>query len=68
MAGDPEAALALVGLGVRALSMAPASIPPVKRAIRGATQTDLERAAIASLGDASADEVRARLRALVGSG
>jgi phosphoenolpyruvate-protein phosphotransferase len=68
MAGDPEAALALVGLGVRALSMAPASIPPVKRAIRDATKTDLERVAVASLGDASADDVRTRLRALHGSG
>jgi phosphoenolpyruvate-protein phosphotransferase len=65
MAGDPEAALALVGLGVRALSMSPASIPRVKRAIRGATKTDLERVAVASLADASADDVRARLRRLL---
>ena len=62
MAGDPEAALALVGLGVRALSMAPASIPHVRRAIRAATNSDLERVAVTSLGDASADDVRARLR------
>jgi len=54
--------LALVGLGVRQLSMSPASIPSVRRAIRGATQNDLERAAVASLADASADDVRARLR------
>jgi phosphoenolpyruvate-protein phosphotransferase len=65
MAGDPEAALALVGLGVRALSMSPASIPRIKRAIRGATKADLERVAVASLADASADDVRARLRRLL---
>jgi hypothetical protein len=40
----------------------------VKRAIRDATKTDLERVAVASLGDASADDVRTRLRALHGSG
>ena len=67
MAGDPEAALALVGLGVRALSMSPASIPQVRRAIRRASQSDLERIAIASLADASADDVRARLRRLLAS-
>ena len=64
MAGDPEAALALVGLGVRQLSMSPASIPSVRRAIRVATKSDLERVAVSSLGDASADDVRARLRRL----
>jgi phosphotransferase system enzyme I (PtsP) len=68
MAGDPEAALVLVGLGVRGLSMAPASIAPVKRAIRGAMKSDLEHVAISSLADASADEVRARLRRIVHGG
>src|SRR5207245_7712834 len=34
MAGDPEAALALVGLGVGALSLSPASIPQVRLATR----------------------------------
>ena len=33
MAGDPELALLLVGLGARELSMAPASIPHVKAAL-----------------------------------
>ena len=65
MAGDPEAALVLVGLGVRGLSMAPASIAPVKRAIRAAMKSDLEHVAISSLADASADDVRARLRRTV---
>jgi phosphoenolpyruvate-protein phosphotransferase len=62
MAGDPEAALMLIGLGVRVLSMTPASIATVRRAIRGAVAKDLERVAIASLGDASAADVRRRLR------
>jgi phosphoenolpyruvate-protein kinase (PTS system EI component) len=66
MAGDPEAALVLVGLGVRALSMAPTSLAPVKRAIRAATKSDVERVAISSLADASADDVRERLRRSVG--
>jgi phosphoenolpyruvate-protein kinase (PTS system EI component) len=64
MAGDPEAALMLVGLGVRVLSVSPTSIAAVKRAIRGAVKQDLERIAIASLGDASAADVRRRLRAV----
>jgi phosphotransferase system enzyme I (PtsP) len=34
MAGEPLAALALVGIGLRALSMSPASIGPVKAMIR----------------------------------
>ncbi|MGH6979947.1 MAG: putative PEP-binding protein, partial [Stellaceae bacterium] len=35
MAGEPLAALALVGIGLRALSMSPAKIGPVKATIRG---------------------------------
>jgi phosphoenolpyruvate-protein phosphotransferase len=64
MAGDPEAALVLVGLGVRVLSMAPANLAAVRRAIRGAVHSDLERVAIASLRDGSAADVRVRLRRL----
>jgi phosphoenolpyruvate-protein phosphotransferase len=64
MAGDPAAALVLVGLGVRVLSMVPPNIAPVRRAIRAATTADLERAAIASLDDASAADVRQRMRKL----
>ncbi len=60
MAGDPVAALVLVGLGVRNLSMTPGAIPAVKRAIRGVSFADLEREALASLGDPSAQQVRAR--------
>jgi len=61
MAGDPEAALVLVGLGVRVLSVAPSSIAAVRRALRGAVKGDLERMAMSSLGDASAADVRRRL-------
>jgi phosphoenolpyruvate-protein phosphotransferase len=64
MAGDPEAALMLVGLGVRVLSMAPANIAAVRRAIRAAVAGDLERTAISSLDDSSAADVRLRLRRL----
>jgi phosphoenolpyruvate-protein phosphotransferase len=60
MAGDPVAALVLVGLGVRNLSMTPSSVPAVKRAIRGVSLADLEPEALASLGDPSAERVRAR--------
>jgi phosphoenolpyruvate-protein phosphotransferase len=60
MAGDPVAALVLVGLGVRSLSMTPASFAAVKRAIRAASCADLEREAASALVDASAAAVRAR--------
>jgi len=64
MAGDPEAALMLVGLGVRVLSVSLASIAAVKRALLGAMKSDLERVAIASLGDSSPADVRRRLRSV----
>lgn len=60
MAGDPVAALVLVGLGVRSLSMTPSSIPAVKRAIRAVSLADVERYATAALNEASAGSVRAR--------
>jgi phosphoenolpyruvate-protein phosphotransferase len=64
MAGDPAAALALVGLGVRSLSMTASSIPAVKRAIRSRSLADLETAALAALGDASAGSVRVRFESM----
>ena len=60
MAGDPASALALVGLGIRALSMSASSLPAVKRAIRATDLATLESAARAALDDASAVQVRAR--------
>jgi phosphoenolpyruvate-protein phosphotransferase len=65
MAGEPVAALALIGLGVRSLSMAASSLPGVRRAIRAVSLADLERTATDALGDADARAVRARFDALV---
>ena len=64
MAGDPVAALALIGLGVDVLSMADSSLAPVRRAIRGADAATLRSTVRASLDDASAAEVRERFTAL----
>ena len=68
MAGDPVAALALVGLGIRVLSMGSGSLAGVRRSIRGAELAVLETAARAALGDPSAAAVRRRFEALAGSG
>jgi phosphotransferase system enzyme I (PtsP) len=38
MAGDPASAVLLMGMGINSLSMAPACIPPVKRALRAFTR------------------------------
>ena len=65
MAGDPAAALALVGLGLRSLSMAATGLPAVRRAIRVNDATALEGAVRAALDDASAQAVRARFEALL---
>jgi phosphoenolpyruvate-protein phosphotransferase len=67
MAGDPPAALALVGLGIRRLSMAAGSLPAVRRAIRAATAQGLAELAREALRLSSAAEVRARFAALVES-
>ena len=68
MAGDPSAALALTGLGVRSLSMAGSNLPAVRRALRSARVAELESAAMASLDEGSAPPVRARFEALLGDG
>ncbi len=60
MGGDPVAALALVGLGVRQLSMGAASLPAVRRAIRAADAGELRALALAALADVSAADARAR--------
>lgn len=65
MGGDPAAALALVGLGVRQLSMGAASLPAVRRAIRGAAAATLAETAALALHDRSAAEARARFAALL---
>ncbi len=58
LAGDPAAALLLVGLGVRELSMAPPLVPEVKAALRSVALTDAVDAAERAL-DAP-DSVQAR--------
>jgi phosphoenolpyruvate-protein phosphotransferase len=68
MAGDPAAALALVGLGVRQLSMSATSLAAVRRAIRGARRSVLEGAAEEAQLDGSAAAARARFTTLVTGG
>jgi phosphoenolpyruvate-protein kinase (PTS system EI component) len=64
MGGDAVAALALVGLGVRKLSMAASSLAGVRRAIRSADAASLHEAARIALAGPTADDVRAGLSAL----
>lgn len=68
MAGDPVAAIALVGLGIRHLSMASGSLAAVRRAIRGAELATLEREAAAALDEPSAAAIRRRFEALAPAG
>lgn len=65
MAGDPAAALCLVGLGVRELSMVAGSLAAVRRAIRTNSGAALAAEAERAVGAASAAEVRERFAALV---
>ena len=65
MAGDPAAALALVGLGVRSLSMASSSLPRVREAIRARSLAELQAAAADGLAAASAAAARSRFEALL---
>lgn len=61
MASEPLMAFALLGLGLRQLSVGPASVARVKRVIRG-TSADLAReAAQAALGASTADEAALQL-------
>jgi phosphoenolpyruvate-protein kinase (PTS system EI component) len=66
MAGDPVASLALVGLGIRRLSMAASSLAPVRRAIRACRLDVLERTAARALDLPSATAVRGRFARLLG--
>jgi phosphocarrier protein FPr len=50
LAGDPEAAVILAGLGVRELSMAAGRIPAVKDALRAVSPDDARAAAQTALG------------------
>jgi phosphocarrier protein FPr len=58
IAGDPGAAVLLLGLGIRELSMNPASIPEVKRTLSRVDVKDAERFAALVVEMDSADQVR----------
>jgi signal transduction protein with GAF and PtsI domain len=62
MASQPIMAVMLVGLGVRQLSVAPRSVPLVKRIVRGISVEQATRAAAAALSAATAAEAEAELR------
>jgi phosphoenolpyruvate-protein kinase (PTS system EI component) len=62
LAGDPRAAILLIGLGVRELSMSASSIPHVKAAVRTTDLRRAEAAAREALSLSSAGEVRELLR------
>jgi len=64
VAGDPLAIPLLLGLGITALSTAPARIAAAKRAVRDVEAAAARRLAARALAAESADEVRR----LVGSG
>jgi phosphotransferase system enzyme I (PtsI) len=65
MASQPLMAFALIGLGVRELSVAPRSVPLVKRIVRGVSASVAREAAEAALASSTAkaahDELRRRL-------
>ena len=57
MASDPLAAVLLIGLGLRELSMEAAAIPEIKEALRRVTMADCERAAEGALALDTAEAV-----------
>jgi phosphotransferase system enzyme I (PtsI) len=57
MASDPLAAVLLVGLGLRELSMEAAAIPEIKEALRRVTTGECERAAESALALDTAEAV-----------
>jgi phosphoenolpyruvate-protein phosphotransferase (PTS system enzyme I) len=61
MASQPLMAFALLGLGVRQLSVAPRSVPLVKRIVRSVTEAHAKLAASAALRARTADEARHEL-------
>jgi phosphotransferase system enzyme I (PtsI) len=61
MASQPLMAFALLGLGVRQLSVAPRSVPLVKRIVRSVTASHAKLAASAALRALTADDAREEL-------
>ena len=62
MASQPLAAFALLGLGIRELSVSPRAVPHVKRVIRGVRAQAAAEVAQAALGAGTAREVEILLR------
>jgi phosphotransferase system enzyme I (PtsI) len=62
MASDPLAALLLIGLGLRELSLEASAIPDVREAIAQVTLTEAEAAAEAALACMTAEEVEQTVR------
>ena len=61
MASQPLMAFALLGLGVRQLSVAPRSVPLVKRIVRSVTAAHAKLAASAALRALTANDARHEL-------
>lgn len=66
MASQPLMAFALLGLGVRQMSVAPRSVPLVKRIVRSVTEAHAKLAASAALRARTADEARHELARRLG--
>ncbi len=62
MAGDPEAAPILLGLGLDEFSMAPSAVPRIKTILRAWSQADAAQLAAQALNLDSAEEVRELVR------
>ncbi len=67
MASQPLTAFALIGLGVRDLSVAPRAVSLMKRMIRGISAADAAEAAEAALRCVTAADAEALLKARLGS-
>jgi len=63
MAGDPQYALLLLGMGLRSFSCAPAAIPEIKKMIRSATMEQATEVARRVMGFTSETEITNYLRA-----
>jgi phosphotransferase system enzyme I (PtsI) len=57
MAGDPLAAMLLVGLGMRHFSMEPTVLPEIKEALRRVSLPELEEVAAEVMQQTSAEDV-----------
>ena len=67
MASEPLMAYALIGLGIRQLSVAAISVPSVKRIVRGVTASKATEAALRALDAGTAAAAESLLRASLGA-